>query len=326
MKILGGTLCISLDTEYFWGVHDTTTAETYGGNVRQARKEAIPGMLRLFEKYGIHATWAMVGAAFAQSYEELEAALPTKSLRPTYKDESRNPFDLLNAIKEEAENISIFLAGDDIDRIRSVPGQAIGTHTFSHYYCCEEGQTTEQFSADMEAALRIAKRHDVTLKSIVFPKMQYTEAYLSEAAASGIAVFRGIEDNWIYRWKLPLLLRRGLRLLDAYFPLSGHNCHKPKMESGMLNVCGSRILKPYSKLLSLLEPLKICRIKSQMRYAAKHDMVFHLWWHPHNFGAFTEKNLTSLEKILKYYRSLQEQYGMKSRNMEELYDEFQLAK
>ena len=42
----------------------------------------------------------------------------------------------------------------------------LGTHTFSHYYCLEEGQTAEQFKADIEAAIKIAAEKGVTLKSL----------------------------------------------------------------------------------------------------------------------------------------------------------------
>ena len=38
---MNGVLCISLDTEFFWGVHDTAPA-SYVENVRQARKTVIP--------------------------------------------------------------------------------------------------------------------------------------------------------------------------------------------------------------------------------------------------------------------------------------------
>ena len=38
--------------------------------------------------------------------------------------------------------------------------------------------------------------------------------------------------------------------------------------------------RPYG----FFKKLKMKRIKAQMTYAAKNDKLFHLWWHPHNFG------------------------------------------
>ena len=54
-----------------------------------------------------------------------------------------------------------------------------------------------------------------------------------------------------------------------------------------------------------------------MLYAARHGLVYHLWWHPHNLGARTEENLAQLEEIFRYYTELKEKYGMQCLNMGE---------
>lgn len=319
---MNGVLCISLDTEFFWGVHDTAPA-SYVENVRQARKTVIPTLLKQFENYGIHATWAVVGAAFYRTRESLLRALPPENERPTYDNPLRSPYSLLDRIQEDAEELSSFLAGNDLDKIRAVPFQEIGTHTFSHYYCNEKGQTPKQFQADLKAALQTANDSGLNIRSLVFPKCEYSAPYLEVCNHLGIRVFRGIEDNWIYNSNLPMPLKKVLRFADAYFPLSGNNCHYPKPECGVLNICGSRIFKPYFQKLAILEPLKVRRICSQMTHAAKTGKVFHLWWHPHNFGDHTEKNLNNLTKVLEHYKYLQERYHMRSMNMGEILDEFE---
>ena len=55
-----------------------------------------------------------------------------------------------------------------------------------------------------------------------------------------------------------------------------------------------------------------------MRSAAKKNEIFHIWWHPHNFGVDTEENLAFLSRVLEEYAELREQYGMKSMTMAEL--------
>ncbi len=55
-----------------------------------------------------------------------------------------------------------------------------------------------------------------------------------------------------------------------------------------------------------------------MSYAAAHRKIFHLWWHPHNFGAKLDNNLSFLKKIMKHYESLQRSYQMQSLHMGEL--------
>lgn len=316
---MAGYFCVSLDTELYWGVHDTGTLD-YIENVRIGREKAIPEMLRLFEKYRIHTTWAIVGAAFAETLDELKKFIPPKELQPSYSNDVRSPYHLFDEhiIDEDGERLSAFLGGKDIEKIQSVPYQEIATHTFSHYYCKETGQTVEQFKADLKAAVEISKDKGIELKSIVYPKNEIEVEYLKASSELGIEAYRGIENNWIYNSNMPMILKKLLRFADAYFPISGPNCHNMTKNGSLYNLCASRILKPYNKKLSFLEPLKLKRIKRQMLYAAKNDKLFHIWWHPHNFGANTDKNLAILEEILKYFKELEEKYGMQSKNMIEL--------
>jgi hypothetical protein len=55
-----------------------------------------------------------------------------------------------------------------------------------------------------------------------------------------------------------------------------------------------------------------------MRNAAKKNEIFHIWWHPHNFGVDTDENLAFLSRVLEEYEELRERYGMKSMTMAEL--------
>jgi len=65
----------------------------------------------------------------------------------------------------------------------------------------------------------------------------------------------------------------------------------------------------------VLERLRLQRITSAMETAARRRRLFHLWWHPHNFGVDLEENLAFLRGILDYFRTLQERYGMRSMTM-----------
>ena len=70
-----------------------------------------------------------------------------------------------------------------------------------------------------------------------------------------------------------------------------------------------------------LERLRLRRINSAMEMAARHRKLFHLWWHPHNFGVDLEENLAFLRGILDRFRMLQERYGMRSMTMGQVADE-----
>ncbi|MEH7391645.1 polysaccharide deacetylase, partial [Bacillus sp. JJ1474] len=63
---------------------------------------------------------------------------------------------------------------------------------------------------------------------------------------------------------------------------------------------------------------RLKRIISDLNYAAKNKLVYHLWWHPHNFGTNLNENLSFLESILKHFSLLRRNFGMESLNMEDL--------
>ena len=68
----------------------------------------------------------------------------------------------------------------------------------------------------------------------------------------------------------------------------------------------------------MLDGLKLRRITRAMSHAARTGTLFHLWWHPHNFGRDLEQNMAMLEKILTHYQELQRTHGFRSCAMNEL--------
>lgn len=309
-----GTLIVSLDFELFWGMQDCVELSRYADHVLGGR-EAIPKLLRLFENHGIHATWATVGFQFAGSKGELLAFLPGQ--RPEYENPAHSTYRCLEKIGEDEETAPCFFAASLLKKIAACPGQEVASHTFSHYYCREKGQTPEQFRADMTAAKRIAEAGGYSLTSVVFPRNQTKPQYVSVLRELGFTAYRDEENDWIHEKVGFVPLKRLLRLADVYLPLTGLGGYTPRQEGGIVNLMGSRMYKPYFAPLGFLEGLKLHRIKKQMLFAAKTGKTFHLWWHPHNIGVRTEYHLRQLEEIFSYYETLRDRYGMRSRNMAE---------
>jgi peptidoglycan/xylan/chitin deacetylase (PgdA/CDA1 family) len=316
-----GKFVISLDFELLWGVRDKKTIEQYGENIRNVH-QVIPKLLALFQKYEVKATFSTVGFLFFENKAELNQAIP--STLPDYENKNLSPynghFDLVGNSYEEDQ---YHFAPQLIKQIKIYPEQEIGTHTFSHYYCLEKGQTTEAFKADLQAAIKVATKNGTELKSLVFPRNQFNESYLKVCKALGIICYRGNETSWLYKAKdstKETLFRRALRLLDTYINLSGHNCHTDEYmkEDIIANIPASRFLRPLSKKLSFLDGLRLKRIKNAMTHAAKNNLCFHLWWHPHNFGQNQNENFLFLEKILKHHQILSEKYNFKSYTMTSL--------
>lgn len=311
---MAGKLLVSLDFELFWGMLDQCALEDYQDNVLGGRA-AIPKLLDLFQKYGIHATWATVGFLFAESYQELQSYFPEE--KPSYAQQDLTPYTWFSHIGSGEEEAPCFYGPSLIRLVSRTPGQEIGSHTFSHYYCREAGQTVEEFAADMTAAKKIAADKGYEVTSVILPRNQCESEYTRVFRELGFTAYRDEENDWVHEKIKFRLLLRILRLADVYFPLTGQGGYCPRKEDGIWNLVGSRMYKPIFGPLAFLEKQKIRRIKAQMRHAAKHNLTFHLWWHPHNIGVRTEEHLAQLEEIFAYYQELKDRYGMESLTMGE---------
>ncbi len=305
--------------ELYWGVRDHLTISDYRRNLEGVR-EVVPRILEDFRRHEFHATWATVGFLLFDDVADLLRHAPYH--RPSYDDPNLSPYDYLSKIGHGEHDPALHFAPDLIRQIAGTPHQEIATHTFSHYYCHEPGSSGETFRCDLEAALRAsAGKTGNTPVSIVFPRNQMDDAALQVCRDQGLQAYRGNERAWFYQSRVPTslrLLQRSLRLLDAYLPLTGSNAF-PLRHVGALpvNVPASRFLRPYSRRLAFLEPLRVKRIESAMTTAAQRGLAFHLWWHPHNFGINQDENLAILERLLHHHETLRARYGMRSMTMAE---------
>ena len=315
-----GTFVISLDFELNWGVRDQQTLAAYGPNLLGVR-QAVPAMLALFAEYGLHVTWATVGLLFFDTKADLLAHLP--AVRPAYADANLSPYPSLPHLGPNEAADPYHYGRSLLAQVMQVPGQEIGTHTFCHYYCLEPGQTPEAFRHDLRAAVAVAQERGLTLRSLVFPRNQYNARYLDICAELGLSCYRGNEAGWLYAagtGAAQTPWRRAGRLLDAYLNVSGHNTYDLRELAGAppYNVPASRFLRPWSARLRAGEGLRVRRILSGMSHAARHGRLFHLWWHPHNFGQNLPQNLAVLRQIADHFRALQRQYGFQSCTMGEV--------
>jgi len=315
-----GKLVISLDFEIYWGVRDAVKLEKYREHLLGVHM-VIPRLLQIFDQYKINATFATVGFLFFNNKEELLHNLPSR--KPSYWNTDLSPYQgHFNCIGKDEENDPFHFGAELIQQIHNA-GQEIGSHTFSHYYCLEKGQTKEDFKEDLITAKKIANQRGIELQSFVFPRNQYNKGYLDICKEMGFTSFRGNEMSWLFSSKtqgMGTTFRRPFRLADAYLNLSGHNCHTDKemKKSIPLNIPASRFLRPYTKKLKVFEKLRLKRIKESMMYAAKNGLTYHLWWHPHNFGINILENFLFLEQILIHYQNLNNEYKFESVNMRQL--------
>ena len=88
--------------------------------------------------------------------------------------------------------------------------------------------------------------------------------------------------------------------------------------SGLCDVPASAFLRPFDPARKRLEPLRVARLLSGLRHAARHGRLFHLWWHPQNFSEYRAENFALLEKILDEFDRLTAAEGFQSLTMAEV--------
>lgn len=318
---LPGALVISLDFELDWGLRERgLRSEDARARVDGARR-VVPMLLGLFEEFDVAATWAIVGFLFAANREEALRHAP--ALRPGYLDPRLDPYR--QEIGEDEDEDPLHFAASLVERIRATPRQEVATHTFSHFYCNEPGQDASHFASDLDAAVSIAAARGIQLRSIVFPRNQHNPAYDPVLIRAGIRAYRGLPDSWAWRFRTAresaMPLRRAARLLDAYVdvgvgrPLPWARVRQP---NGLANVAATTMLRASTRLRDPLRGPRLRRLLHGMTGAARTRRIFHIWWHPHNFGLLPEENVAFVRELLRHFDVLRARHGMRSLSMAEV--------
>jgi peptidoglycan/xylan/chitin deacetylase (PgdA/CDA1 family) len=291
------TFIISLDFELHWGGFEKWPVDTYRKYFMNTR-QVVPEMLSAFRRHDVHVTWAGVGMLFHSDRGELMKSVP--ALKPTYAESNLSAYHFIDAqgIGESEDDDPLHFGGSLVNQIIDTPGQELGSHTFAHFYCNEAGQTLDQFRDDLRAAQRTAERYGKRLRSLVFPRNQFNEAYLRICFEEGFVAVRDNPRDWFWniqstqgesRWKR---LNRGV---DAYWPIGKKNTYSidsiQKREGLPLCIPASRLLRPYRPTEWFLNDMKISRIGEEMERAARKKELYHLWWLPHNFGRYPAESM-----------------------------------
>lgn len=312
-----GYLVISLDFELLWGVFDKVDfrdRKLYFENTLKI----IPKILKIFEENEIHCTWATVGMLFNSNWKEWMQNQP--DIIPDYTNEKLSPYKYTKTVQNEKIEMLCF-AKDIIKTIQKTKYQEIGTHTYSHYYCREPGQDLGSFRDDLKKAIEIGAKEDINMKSLVFPRNQYNNEYLEVCCESGIENVRSNPSNWYWDdTTKDSLIKKIFRTGDAYIGVNdkSYSLEELKKEKDKpLSQKASRFLRPYSGN-KILDGLRLRRIKNEMESAARRKEVYHLWWHPHNFGNNPSENISDLKKIIDHFDYCKNKYDFSSVSMSEL--------
>lgn len=228
-----GIFCISIDFELLWGRRDMPNLVYFKNRIPEERK-VIDKLLKLFEKYNISSTWATVGKIFEKG------------------DLNYSGIDILKKIKK-------------------VPDQEIGSHSYSHAIFSEIDKKTA-----------IVEFNSFKRKSFIFPRNKIK--YLLELKKAGFSSYRGVDDS-----EFELLIPR---IPPVY---------SPTLENGLLNIQGSMYFVSGRGLKRFIpHGLRYFKSKLGIDNAIRQQKIFHLWFHPIDFVDDSKKLFSDFENILKY--------------------------
>ena len=318
-----GIFTISLDFELHWGVFDKRDRKERQVCYQNTLK-LVPQMLKLFSEYEVHVTWATVGSLFVKDEDEWNDAKPKN--QPSYVIEKYSPYRWARENGLGKEFTWAHFAPEEVKMISDFPGQELGTHTFSHYYCLEQLNGEDAFDADLKVANHLATKLGNQISSLVFPRNQFNPYHLQLCYQNGIRTVRSNTNNWFWSpiTNKASLARKVFRTGDAYFkmgktttyPLSSINIKQEEP----LQLPASRLLRPWHPKYKVANALALRRSINELQSAAQNQEVYHLWWHPENFGDYPKENMDTLKAILEVYKKCKNKYGMTSWNMGEYAD------
>jgi hypothetical protein len=275
---------VSLDFELRWGMYPRLRdqADAYRQHLLGER-DAVPGLLSLFERTGVRATWATVGAVGCDNWDEWEARNPGF---PSYTNESLRWSPAYQRIDPSGR---LHFAPDLVRAIQQAAGQELASHTFNHIFMLEPGCTDDDVLRDALAVNALFEdKFGGAPKSLVFPRNQL--AKLDVLARAGLQAWRDVPgvDYWEPGPGANAPLARLSRMADSLIRL-GNRCAP-----------GAEMRASHFVRFDLPWPLwkpHVRRIVDDAR-RLRDGEVLHLWWHPHDLGGNVRQGLTRAEEVL----------------------------
>lgn len=320
-----GKLVISLDLELYWGRRRYHGKHKGRDELLSARR-AVPTLLELFADYRVRATWPVVGFLFCQSRHELLDSLPGRL--PAYRDAHTSPYAHLARVGETELQDPVHFAPSLVEAIARRPGQEVACHTFSNFHCHPEQRQLPQFEADLRAAIEVARRRGLILRSLAFPDNQTHPEYLDICQKLGISAYRGRPPCWPYHAAdhqkpggIARRLRNWVRTADTVVPLTGTARVADDIPTGRcpVNVPATRRFRPYAgRQRDWLARMQRRRMFAELDWAARNGGIFHLWAPVRDFGRGLSKLLEELRFLLERFDGWRRLGEMESLTMHEV--------
>jgi len=301
---MAGTVVISLDAELGWGFHDQQTMPA--DRIANPRA-AWHFLLRLFDRYGIPATWAVVGHLCLASCDGSHADYPAGA---DWFD--RDPGG-------HATPDSNWFAPDLVDAVsdRAVDHE-IGLHAFSHVEFGAAETTRAVADFELQQGLAAAEAVGASPSSFVFPRNKI--GHRDRLAAHGITCYRGRQPaRWYDATAIPAFDTAG-KLSTFALGLSSPPLVEPQVdEHGLVNIPASLFVfsfegTPRDVIAHLGGDPVVRQVERGLAaLRSRPDGVLHLWLHPNNIT--TQQDRTRMSEIAALIADYRDRHGISVETM-----------
>jgi glycosyltransferase involved in cell wall biosynthesis/peptidoglycan/xylan/chitin deacetylase (PgdA/CDA1 family) len=281
-----GVFVISLDFELAWGTRGRPAAKRVG-RFLDGTRDAIRGLLDLFERYEIGATWAVVGGLLlgSQGRRERHAWLAGDHFADIPTGDS------VTSPHWYAEDVLEWL------RHHPVP-QEIGCHTLTHQFVDPGPEGREALREDLRRFRQLFDELYLEQPTtFIFPKARM--GHLDVLAEEGFRCIRGPESKWFE--SLPgEWVPAALRLADARLAVRPKVGAPERLPDGLWMIPSSQFYSPFLSVGRYVSvEARVRKALKGLRHAARRKGVYHLWTHPFNLGVRTGELLGGMERILQ---------------------------
>jgi len=287
-----GTVIISLDAELGWGFHDQPTMPADRIDTPRA---AWRFLLRLFDRYDIPATWAVVGHLCLASCDGSHADHPVGA-----DWFARDPGG-------HTTPNSVWFAPELVERVNNrAVDHEIGLHAFSHVEFGAAETTQAVADAELRHGVAAVEAVGVSPSSFVFPRNKI--GHRDRLAAHGISCYRGRQPARWYE-AIPAFDTAG-KLSTFALGLSSPPIVEPQVdEHGLVNIPASLFLfsfggRPRDVLATLGGDPVVRQVERGLAaLRARPDGVLHLWLHPNNIMSQQDRvRMSEIAALIADYR------------------------
>jgi len=287
-----GYFVFSLDTELAIGYFDwdKKRAERFSPDGSRERW-SIRSILGLLDEFNLVATWAVVGHLFYERCEFCKVC-PIKEWQGKYK-----------SFEEVYGTGNPLWYGADVFQwiLNSRLNHEIGFHGYTHELFSEKVMSRERATLEIEEWMRLAGRHGITPKSVVFPRDK--SGHLDVMAEHGLVCYRSEQF-------VPLVIRnkyfgKYAKVMDHILSISTPPVYNPDEfeNNGIVRLLASQHFFDFNRKAELildglnLHYLRIKRMLRAVQKAAEEKKVVHIWAHPWEFR--TQKDIEKLRLLFE---------------------------